>query len=75
VNWCCHLEQSLKESEGNQVIISLSGVTLVNCLVEFASGFLDFWINIINFGRKCGGCMGILSLVDGWSIFCCAILQ
>jgi hypothetical protein len=45
LNWCHHLEQSLEEGGENEVVNSSSGTTLVNCLVDFASGFLDFWIN------------------------------
>jgi AAA ATPase domain len=79
LNWCHHLEQSLKEGEENQVIASLSGTTLVDCLVDVVSGFLDFWINTIILGLEYGGCVRILSLVLSrltvGPFFCCAILQ
>jgi hypothetical protein len=79
LNWCHHLEQSLKEGEENQVITSLSGATLANCLVEFSTGFLDFWINTIILGLEHDECMRILSLVSSrltvGPFFCCAILQ
>jgi hypothetical protein len=47
LNWCHHLMRGLKEGGENPVVDSSSGAALVNCLVEFTAGFLDFWVNTI----------------------------
>jgi hypothetical protein len=76
LNWCHHLEQSLKE---NDVIDSSSGTTLASCLVDFASGFLDFWINTAIWGGKLTEPVKTLDSVSSKlrvsPSFCCAILQ
>jgi hypothetical protein len=77
LNWSYHLAQSLKEGGENEVN-SLSGSTLVNCLVDFASGFLGFWINTMIFRWKHKQSVEtlnqVLSRLRVSSFFCCVIL-
>jgi hypothetical protein len=79
LNWCHHLEQCLKEGGEDDVVNSSSGTTLVNCLVDLASGFLDSWINTAILGWRDGQSVetldSVLSRLRVGPFFCCSNLQ
>lgn len=45
LNWCHHLCQGLVQGGGNHFIHLLPEISLMTCLLEFASSSVDFWVN------------------------------
>jgi hypothetical protein len=45
-NWCEHFLQGLAKGGGDNLFGSPSGAAFMSCLMNFASWFLDFWVNI-----------------------------
>jgi len=76
LNWCHHVVEGLKESRGDCLFDSSLGISLTDCLADFASQTLEIWVNTIVFEKGWNSLLDILDLglsplkVCALSIFC-----
>jgi len=66
LNWCYHYCWGLTEGGGDNLLHSSPSASLMNCLVDFASRPLDFWVNTMILERKLEQVLDDLHLVLLW---------